>query len=1080
MKNIFTTILGVALLILLPATTALAQSEGDYRSAATGDWSSAATWETYESGVWVAASTAPTGSETITVLGEDSVSVDAAVSVSGHLAVSDDGEVAVTGGSLEIADGGVYEHARNAGVVPTATWSSGSTIQLTGVTDEAPNNSNQGYHHVVFNTPDLESNEHMSLDDVTVGGDVTVMDTGTARWYLTSTSANDTSTVTIMGDVLVQGGQFAVQGTGNALTTFIVHHHGDVTVTGGNFAVSRGSQGNGSGTTTWNLYGGNLNISNADAQNSNPTPGNAKVVFAGNGTQMLTFDNVNYAGGDIHFAVSDTTTLQVNDGFVANGQLENAGVVEPLGALTFTDGGIYVHARDAGTVPAATWEEGSTAMFTGTVNDAPDGRGQDYHDLVLNTPGLLSNNDLSLDGNTISGDITVMSSGSVRWRLVGGSSGTVTIMGDVIVMDASFETQGTGSATDVVVHHFGNVSVDGGGFSVSRGSQSSGTGTTLWYLHGDFSMANAQTQNSNPTPGNARFVFASAGTQALTLGENNTIDDLSVEVSDSTTVDLGVSEIGGDGIFWAQAGATLLTAHASGLFGNIQTTGDVNLGTAANVTYNGTVAQADSLLPDTLGTLTVANAEGFSVNDTSYVSMLVVDTDASLSVDSTGSLTAAAGQVDGSVVNAGEVIAESAIAFGGASTYDHARDAGSVPSGTWAEGSTAMFTGTATSAPANRGQDYHHLVLNTPDMAGNLDLSLDGNTLGGDLTVLSSGSARWRLVGGSSGTVTIMGDVVVMDASFETQGTGSATDVVVHHFGNVSVDGGGFSVSRGSQSSGTGTTLWYLHGDFSMANAQTQNSNPTPGNARFVFASAGTQALTLGENNTIDDLSIEVSDSTALDVGLSEVGGDGIFWLPAGATVATSHADGLAGSIQSTGDVALNTAANYTFNGTDAQVTSTLMPVTVNDLAIDNEAGVELTQETTIDGVLRLAAGVFNNSIPFTLGVGGSISFEGGSLLVPVSNEADADVPERDELYANYPNPFRASTAIRYDIKERTDVTITVYDVVGREVIRLVDANHAPGRYQAEWKANGQASGVYYYKIVAGDFSTARSMMVVK
>jgi len=296
----------------------------------------------------------------------------------------------------------------------------------------------------------------------------------------------------------------------------------------------------------------------------------------------------------------------------------------------------------------------------------------------------------------------------------------------------------------------------------------------------------------------------------------------------------------------------------------------------------------------------------------------------------------------------------------------------------------------------------------------------------------------------------------------------------------VLVDGGEFSVSRGSQLSGTGTTIWNLHGDFSMANAQTRNSNPTPGNARFVFAGGGTQTLTLGENNTIDDLSIEVTDSTALDVGLSEIGGDGIFWLPAGATVATSHADGLAGSIQSTGDVALNTAANFTFNGSDAQVTSTLLPVTVNDLVIDNDAGVALSQETTIDGVLRLVLGIFDNTIPFTLGPSGSISLEGGSLAFPVSNEEHADLPERDELYANYPNPFRASTAIRYDIKKRADVTITIYDVVGREVTRLVDANHAPGRYQVEWKANGQASGVYYYQIRAGNFSTTRSLMLVK
>ncbi len=1187
-----------------------------------------------------------------------------------------------------------------------------------------------------------------------------------------------------MGDVIVRNGaQLETQGTGSP-TDVVVHHHGDIDVQDAKFSISRGSQGSGTGTTTWNLYGGNFTMTNAETRNSNPTPGNAKLVFAGNGTQQLAFENVEYGGGDVHFEVSDSTLLQITNDFEANGQFVNRGEIEAQGALTFLDGSVYEHARDGGAVPSGNWEEGSTALFTGLETDAPENRGQDYYNLTLNTPDLLSNKDLSLDGHTIGGDLTVLSSGSARWRLVGGSSGEVTIMGDVIVRDASLETQGTGSATDVEVHHHGNIDVDGGNFSVSRGSQGSGTGTTTWYLYeGDFLMSNATTQNSNPTSGNAKFIFTKDGIQRLTLGEGNDISNLSIAVENATTLDVGESVIEGSGFFQLDGGAGLITAHEEGVAGTIQTSGEVSINeSGASFTFNGTVPQVTSELmpavvenlsidneagvaltqattingtlrllagkfdnstPFTLGpgatvvteqgrlavpmpqagdyrsvadgswsaaatwetfdgtdwnaaatapsgsesvmiagedTVTVAGAvmvtgyvrvasegvldvaEGGSLEfadgsvyehardggampnatwlegSTALLTGIATDTPdnrgqdyydltldtpdmlsnkdmsldghtisgdltvlssgsarwrlvggssgavtilgdvvvrgGSLETQGTGSQTdvevhhygdidvdggnfsvsrgsqasgtgtttwylyqgnlsmtdaetrnsnptpgnaklvfAAGGtqelafenveygggdvhfevsdsttlqitkdfEANGQFVNRGEIEAQGALTFLDGAVYEHARDGGSVPPATWAEGSTALFTGIETDAPGNRGQDYYNLTLNTPDMLSNKDLSLDGNTISGDLTVLDSGPARWRLVGGSSGAVTILGDVVVRGGSLETQGTGSATDVEVHHFGSVDVDGGNFSVGRGSQGSGTGTTTWYLYeGDFSMANAETKNSNPTAGNAKFVFTRDGVQRLTLGEGNTIENLSIAVADSATLDVGESVIEGSGIFWLESGAALATAHEEGVAGSIQTTGDVSLGTEGSFTFNGSVPQVTSDLMPTVVENLVIDNEAGVELSQATIITGLLRLVAGEFDNTIPFTLGPDAAVEFEGGSLRIPTSAEPETEIPTEFALHQNYPNPFNPSTVISYDIRENADVTVAIYDVTGRQVGTLVNKQHTQGTYQIEWDATGLSSGVYYYQIRAGEWSATRSLLLVK
>ena len=1081
-----TTIVGLFIFSLLLSVSAFAQETGDFRSVANGDWSDASTWEWFDGSSWTAAPVAPAGEETITIT--DTVSVDIAVTVSGYIRVEGTGllEIGEEVGSLEFTNGSTYEHARDEGSVPEATWGEGSTFLLTGTVQDAPDDTNQDFHHITINTPDLGRNRDLGFDHNTIFGDVRVISTGENRWQLMSAEGGDSAAVNILGDVIVEDGTFAVQGTGNALTKFDVHHYGDIVVTGGNFSAARGSQGSGSGTTTWYLYGGDFTMSDAATQNSNPTPGNAKFVFAGSETQHLAFQNVEYAGGDIHFEVSDSTALEIATDFEINGHFVNRGEVVAAGELTVLDEGVYEHARDGGAMPDITWEEGSTAMFTGVVSDAPENRGQDYHHLVLNTPDMLSNQDLSLDGHTVGGDITVLSSGSSRWRLVGGSSGEVTIMGDLIVQDASFETQGTGSATDVVVHHYGDVQVSNGNFSVSRGSQASGTGTTTWYLYdGDFSLTDSRTQNSNPTPGNAKFVFAEGGVQQLRLEGDNTIDDLSIEVADSTTLDLGASEIEGSGVFILQDGATVLTSHPAGLAGNLQMTGEISLGSNLGLAFGGTEpVVADSLLPDTLASLTISNTAGVTIGDTTYVGMLQVDEGATLVIDSTGSVTAAAGTVDGSIVNRGEIIAEEALTFGATAEYEHARNEGSIPSGVWGEGSTVRITGVVDEAPDNRDQNYHNLEFNTPGQLSNLNMSLDENTIAGDIRVIDTGAARWYLTSASAedtSTVTLMGDVFVEGGQFSVQGTGNAlTTFVVHHYGDVNVTGGNFSIARGSQG-GTGTTTWYLHeGDFSMSGATTQNSNSTPGSAKFVFAGSEVQHLMLGEENEINDLPIEVAEGATLDMGTSELGGGDVFILNAGATLATAHEGGVAGAIQTEGDVTLSSDANFTFNGTTAQVTSELMPAAVNDVVIDNEAGVTLTQETTINGVLRLVSGEFDNTIPFTLGPDASISMEGGSLTFPVSAETDPEIPAEFALHQNYPNPFNPSTTIRYDIRERADVSVKIYDVTGREVMELVNQTQAPGSYTVQWNAIGVASGVYYYQIRAGDWHATKSLMLVK
>ncbi|KPL07273.1 hypothetical protein AMJ86_04940 [bacterium SM23_57] len=441
--------------------------------------------------------------------------------------------------------------------------------------------------------------------------------------------------------------------------------------------------------------------------------------------------------------------------------------------------------------------------------------------------------------------------------------------------------------------------------------------------------------------------------------------------------------------------------------------------------------------------------------------------------------------ITGTLVNQGIVEDNDMLTIANGGTYQHDRDAGKVPIIIWEEGSTMLITGVTTTAPDDRDQNYYNLTFNTPGLLSNLNMNLDDNTIGGDTRVINTGYARWYLtsvLATDTAIVTIMGDIIVENGTFSVQGTSNAqTTFIVHHYGNIDVTGGNFSISRGSQAGGT--TTWYIYeGNFSMSNATTQSSTVTPGGARFVFAKEGTQTLTLGEGNTLTAFPLEVSSGTTLDMGSSQLSGNGIFVVNEGATILTSLAGGVNDIVSGVAaEVTLQDGSSYGFNGTTPQVTSGRMPTTVTDLIINNPAGVALSLATTINGVLRLVAGEFDNTVPFTLGPNGSISYEGGSLKIPVSVELrKLNIPESFFVEQNYPNPFNPTTTIKFGLPFASHVTVKVFNILGHEIATLLDGRKDAGMHKLSFDATNLSAGIYFYQVQAGDFVAIKRMVLVK
>jgi hypothetical protein len=95
-----------------------------------------------------------------------------------------------------------------------------------------------------------------------------------------------------------------------------------------------------------------------------------------------------------------------------------------------------------------------------------------------------------------------------------------------------------------------------------------------------------------------------------------------------------------------------------------------------------------------------------------------------------------------------------------------------------------------------------------------------------------------------------------------------------------------------------------------------------------------------------------------------------------------------------------------------------------------------------------------------------------------------SNIPDKFMLYDNFPNPFNPVTKIKFDIPAVVTagsmVKLIVYDITGRETALLVNESLSPGRYETSWNASDYSSGVYIYRLEAGEFVSIKKMVLIK
>jgi hypothetical protein len=587
--------------------------------------------------------------------------------------------------------------------------------------------------------------------------------------------------------------------------------------------------------------------------------------------------------------------------------------------------------------------------------------------MVWNCPNQTGNLNMGWNGNTIAGNIMIQSTGAGRWQMCApavGTAATVTINGDIIQSGGQFTSNGTSNAgTTITINHHGNINVTGGNFSVSRGSQG-GTGTTLWNLtNGNVSLSNATTQNSNSA--GAKFVFTEdGGVQTLTLsGVTYSGGGFPVEVDSGATLDIGTSILRGSGSFNLKAGATLQTAHVSGLDSSIATTGTKTFDSAASYSFNGSAAQVTgNLMPDAVGGLIIDNSAGLTLSRSVLVN---------------GTLELKSGAL---------LVGNNALTYG--------TDAWLKYSGISAQMTTdAEFP--SSNGPKNliaanpRGVTLHASRI----LAGNLDLSgrltLGTNNLTAGSASNTSSFAYVATTGGGALRLTAVG----ASPTLFPVGTSAYAPVWITNSGAIDTISVGVVSDVGAAPYGGRVRVkWNI-------------DERSPGDASFT--------LQFGWMTSLEDVAFRLNRQ--------------------------SHA-----RIFNLTDTTEAGTGNYTRQ-------FATQPFTVSRAGITTLGPFAVGEFTPITGV----------------------------------SERNIEVPAEFSLSQNYPNPFNPSTIIRYSLPKPVKVNVTIYNLLGMKVRKLVDSFQKAGEHSAVWDAkddqgNSAASGIYFYRLETGKINLQKKMLLLR
>ncbi len=186
--------------------------------------------------------------------------------------------------------------------------------------------------------------------------------------------------------------------------------------------------------------------------------------------------------------------------------------------------------------------------------------------------------------------------------------------------------------------------------------------------------------------------------------------------------------------------------------------------------------------------------------------------------------------------------------------------------------------------------------------------------------------------------------------------------------------------------------------------------------------------------------------------------------------------------------VTSNNGANWNLTTVNSGYVFSIIVSSNNLLASVPQIGIYLSTNNGVNWILKneglpTSYGTLNlleaNNYLFLGSYGNSVYRRSSSQVFGIEL-ISSEIPVKFCLSQNYPNPFNPTTKIRFDVSKFENVTITVFDALGRDLETIVNQTVSPGIYETEWNGSKYPSGVYFYKLMTDNFSATKKMVLLK
>ena len=295
-----------------------------------------------------------------------------------------------------------------------------------------------------------------------------------------------------------------------------------------------------------------------------------------------------------------------------------------------------------------------------------------------------------------------------------------------------------------------------------------------------------------------------------------------------------------------------------------------------------------------------------------------------------------------------------------------------------------------------------------------------------------------------------------------------------------------------------------IDGDYAVVGAYWHDDNGTNSGSAYVFIRSGTswtqEAKLLPIGGAAEDFfgtSVSISgDYIVVGAELNDDNGSnsgsayvfkrsGTSWAQQDKLLPSDGAmdDNFGQSVSISGDYAVVGASSNNDNGNNSgsaylfKRTGTSWAEVTKLLAFDAAADDKFGISVSISGDCTIVGALSDDDDGSESG--SAYVFCGFTTPVGVVHEV-AGLPTEFTLSQNYPNPFNPETVIDYALPKASDVTLVIYNLRGEEVVLLINGAMPAGNHRVSWDASGFASGIYFYRIQAGDFVQTRKLVLLK